>query len=69
MGCHNCKYLSHDGSHLNNYLKEQLAKDPDLYTCKFPHPFRVTWLFGIGKYAEGDMMCGGQDFEKKDDIE
>lgn len=70
MSCTRCIYLSRDGSHLaNDYLKETLAKDPRAYTCKYPHPFRSTWVFGLGLHEPGrsQMGCNGNDFKAKEE--
>ena len=65
--CMNCKFLSKNGDHLIPYLKEQHKKEPEFYTCKFPHKFRRTWLFGIGKIEPGchASNCGSVDFQPK----
>lgn len=68
MSCLKCRYLSKDGSHLeNDYLKTQLANDANAYTCKFPHEFRSTWVFGIAKLEpfRSQMTCAGEDFQPK----
>lgn len=66
--CLTCRHLSHDGSHLNEYLNDQLAQDATLYTCKaetIDVYFRSTWLFGIGKYGGHCCICTGKDWEPK----
>ena len=67
--CLNCRYLSKDGSHLqNDYSKEALANDSAYYTCKFPAYFNNAWVFAVPdrepyKY---DMMCDGENHQAKE---
>lgn len=64
--CHNCKYLSKDGSHLeNDYLKQALTTDEAYHTCKAPGDFNEQWVFGLTKLEpyRSDMMCAGEDHQ------
>jgi hypothetical protein len=64
--CHNCIHLGKDFDSLStDYLKQQAAENPELYTCNHPEPHRRTWLFGFSNHQEltEQMMCGGSAFQ------
>lgn len=65
-GCETCKFLSRSTDHLETeYLKEQVKKDRDVYTCLSGRQFSETWAFGNLWRYQGDSLCGGESYQPR----